>query len=254
MGDARAITDIAGIRVGHWTDRRAVTSCNVILCGRGATGGVDVRGATPGTRETDLMRPMNLVQNVNAIVLAGGSAFGLNSAGDGSVRTGPEEGYQACRGATREDVESACVGAGTGAITGGLGTGSETMDDSTVISAILAVNAFDEIIDPEDNSVVAGPRSTEGEGFFSTIERFRKGRAFRTVPGANTTIAVIATNTRLNKEQANKLAQIARASAMATGQRTPASQRGSIWEFIRPAFRPSPASVLKASTTTGSAT
>ena len=254
MGDARAITDVAGIRVGHWTDRRAVTGCTVILCERGATGGVDVRGAAPGTRETDLMRPVNLAQKVHAIVLTGGSAFGLDSAGgvmrylearhrgypvrnwrvpivgaavlldlnigDGSVRPGPEEGYQACRAATREGVEEGCVGAGTGAtvakalgsasaIKGGLGTWSETMDDGTVVGAIAAVNAFGEIVDPEDGSVVAGPRSAEGEGFVSTIERLRKGRARRPVPGANTTIAVIATNARLNKEQANKLAQMA---------------------------------------------
>ena len=75
-----AITDVRGIRVGHWTDRRAATGCTVILCPPGTVGGVDVRGAAPGTRETDLLRPGNLIEEVHAIVLAGGSAFGLEAA------------------------------------------------------------------------------------------------------------------------------------------------------------------------------
>ncbi|MEX2372365.1 MAG: P1 family peptidase, partial [Dehalococcoidia bacterium] len=80
MAALDAITDVRGIRVGHWTDRRAATGCTVILCPPGTVGGVDVRGAAPGTRETDLLRPGNLVEEVHAIVLAGGSAFGLEAA------------------------------------------------------------------------------------------------------------------------------------------------------------------------------
>jgi len=75
-----ALTDVPGIRVGHWTDRRAATGCAVVLCPPGTVGGVDVRGAAPGTRETDLLRPGNLVEEVHAVVLAGGSAFGLEAA------------------------------------------------------------------------------------------------------------------------------------------------------------------------------
>lgn len=75
-----ALTDVPGIRVGHWTDRSAATGCTVILCPPGTVGGVDVRGAAPGTRETELLRPGNLVEEVHAIVLAGGSAFGLEAA------------------------------------------------------------------------------------------------------------------------------------------------------------------------------
>lgn len=75
-----AITDVRGMRVGHWTDRRAATGCTVILCPPGTVGGVDVRGAAPGTRETALLRPDNLVEEVHAILLAGGSAFGLEAA------------------------------------------------------------------------------------------------------------------------------------------------------------------------------
>jgi len=75
-----AITDVSGIRVGHFTDNRRPTGCTVILTESGAVAGVDVRGAAPGTRETDLLDPKNLVQQVHAILLSGGSAFGLDAA------------------------------------------------------------------------------------------------------------------------------------------------------------------------------
>lgn len=75
-----SITDVPGIRVGHWTDRRAVTGCTVVLPDAPCVAGVDVRGAAPGTRETELLRPGNLVQHVHAVVLAGGSAYGLDAA------------------------------------------------------------------------------------------------------------------------------------------------------------------------------
>jgi L-aminopeptidase/D-esterase-like protein len=91
MNDSGSITDVPGIRVGHWTDRRAATGCTVVLPDDPTIAGVDVRGAAPGTRETDLLRPGNLVQRVHAIVLAGGSAFGLDAA-SGVVRYLAERG------------------------------------------------------------------------------------------------------------------------------------------------------------------
>ena len=75
-----AITDVSGIRVGQAQNAEALTGCTVILCGDGAVGGVDQRGGAPGTRETDLLRPMHLVEKVHAILLTGGSAFGLDAA------------------------------------------------------------------------------------------------------------------------------------------------------------------------------
>src|SRR5512133_2193941 len=75
-----AITDVRGIEVGHAQHEEALTGCTVIVCREGAVAGVDVRGGAPGTRETDLLDPINLVQKVHAIVLAGGSAFGLDAA------------------------------------------------------------------------------------------------------------------------------------------------------------------------------
>ena len=80
MKRANTITDVPGIEVGHAQDEEALTGCTVILCRKGAVAGVDVRGGAPGTRETDLLNPLNLVEKVHAVVLAGGSAFGLDAA------------------------------------------------------------------------------------------------------------------------------------------------------------------------------
>src|SRR6266481_4885158 len=152
MGDS--ITAIPGIRVGHWTDLEAATGCTVVLCEQGAMAGVDVRGAAPATRETDLLRPGSLVGRAHAILLSGGSAFGLSAAtgimrfleergvgyttgsgpvpivpgaalfdlgiGRSDVRPDAEAGYAACQ-AAGDTVEEGCVGAGTGATVAKLG-------------------------------------------------------------------------------------------------------------------------------------
>jgi L-aminopeptidase/D-esterase-like protein len=78
--DKSSITEVAGVKVGHFTDSRRPTGCTVILCEQGAVAGVDVRGAAPGTRETDLLNPVNTVEQIHAILLSGGSAFGLEAA------------------------------------------------------------------------------------------------------------------------------------------------------------------------------
>ena len=152
MPGYNAITDVPGIRVGHITDLDALTGCTVILCGGGAVCGVDVRGGGPGTRETDLLNPVNLVHEVHAIVLSGGSAFGLDSAGGvmrwleeqgigydigvakvpivpaailldlglGSSKVRPDAamGYRAAAAARGGPVAEGNVGAGTGATAG----------------------------------------------------------------------------------------------------------------------------------------
>ena len=151
------ITDVEGIKVGHFTESRRPTGCTVILYERGAVAGVDVRGSAPGTRETDLLKPTNLVDKVNAIVLSGGSAFGLESAGgvmryleehdagyataagkvpivpaailydlnvgDGKIRPNADAGYKACTSAKTGRVEEGSVGAGAGATVGKIGGG-----------------------------------------------------------------------------------------------------------------------------------
>lgn len=147
-----SFTSIDGIRVGHAEDTKAATGCTVIICEEGATAGVDVRGGSPGTRETDLLDPKNLVDKVHAVLLAGGSAFGLDAAsgvmkyleerdigfdvqltkvpivcgavlfdlavGDYRVRPDFNMGYEACLKATDEECPSGNVGAGTGASVG----------------------------------------------------------------------------------------------------------------------------------------
>lgn len=152
MSSFDSITDVAGIRAGHWSDTLAATGCTVVLCEQGAMGGVAVRGGAPGTRETDLLRPGTLVPAVNAVVLTGGSAFGLDAAGGvmrwceehgiglsyggntvpivvgavlfdlnvgrADVRPGAAEGYAACEAAVAGPIERGSVGAGTGATVG----------------------------------------------------------------------------------------------------------------------------------------
>src|SRR5438105_10754367 len=147
-----AITDVAGIEVGHFTDTRRPTGCTVVIAREGAIGGVDVRGAAPGTRETDLLAPTNLVDRVHAILLAGGSAWGLDAAtgvvqwleeqgvgfpvgdvrlplvpgavlfdlmvGDASIRPDAAAGYRACELASTKPPAQGNVGAGTGAAIG----------------------------------------------------------------------------------------------------------------------------------------
>jgi L-aminopeptidase/D-esterase-like protein len=149
---AGAITDVAGIEVGHFTDTRRPTGCTVVIAREGAVGGVDVRGAAPGTRETDLLAPTTLVDRVHGILLAGGSAWGLDAAtgvvqwleqqgvgfpvgtarlplvpgavlfdlmvGDASIRPDAAAGYRACELASTKAPAEGNVGAGTGAAIG----------------------------------------------------------------------------------------------------------------------------------------
>ncbi|HEY2572010.1 MAG TPA: P1 family peptidase, partial [Solirubrobacteraceae bacterium] len=146
---ALSIASVPGIRVGHWTDLQAATGCTVLLCETAVSAGVDVRGAAPATRETDLLRPGSLVGRAHAILLTGGSAFGLNAAsgvmrfleergvgvqmrsgvvpivsaaalfdlglGRADVRPDADAGYAACEGASNTDIAEGTVGAGTGA-------------------------------------------------------------------------------------------------------------------------------------------
>lgn len=148
------LTDVAGIEVGHFTETRRPTGCSVVIARTGAVAGVDVRGAAPGTRETDLLQPANLVSQVHAVLLAGGSAWGLDAAGgvmrwleennigldtghsrvpivpaavvydlgvgDARIRPDAQAGYQACAAANRSPAPQGNVGAGSGALVGKL--------------------------------------------------------------------------------------------------------------------------------------
>ena len=226
------ITDVPGIKVGHYTNLEAATGCTVVLAEKGAVGGVDVRGAAPGTRETDLLRPLNLVQEVHAVLLSGGSAFGLDAAtgvmryleqrgiGDPRVRPGASDGYDACLMATDGPMHEGNVGAGTGAtvgkmlgprfaMKGGLGTASHHIGEQFVVGAIVAVNAFGDVVDPRSGRIIAGARRARGGEFLRTEEELKRGQPVKAAALTNTTIAVVATDAPLTKEQANKVAQMA---------------------------------------------
>ncbi len=259
------ITDVPGLRVGHAHDYEALTGCTVVLCEKGAVGGVDQRGGAPGTRETDPLRPMHLVQKVHAVLLSGGSAFGLDAAsgvvryleergvgfdvrvarvpivpaailfdlaiGRADVRPDPTMGYQACQNASQEAPAEGNAGAGMGATVGkilgmgsamkaGIGTASIDIGGGAVVGALVAVNALGDVVDPRTGEIIAGARPARlgpvhlgGEGPFAdtlTVMKSLAGRtALRFAGRGNTVIGVVATNARLTKEQANKVAQMA---------------------------------------------
>jgi L-aminopeptidase/D-esterase-like protein len=265
MALQNAITDVPGIKVGHAHDAEALTGCTVVLCEKGAVGGVDQRGGAPGTRETDPLRPMHLVQEAQAVVLSGGSAFGLESAtgvvryleekgvgfdvrvakvpivpaailfdlgiGRSDVRPDAAMGYQACVNASTDRPAEGNAGAGMGATVGkilgmsgamksGIGTASIDLGGGGIVGAIVAVNAFGDVVDPASGKILAGVRTTKvgpiqfgADGPFADTLDIMKGMAGKTIlrfaSRGNTVIGVIATNARLSKEEANKVAQMA---------------------------------------------
>jgi L-aminopeptidase/D-esterase-like protein len=277
-----AITDVPGIQVGHAQNDEALTGVTVVLCSEGAVGGMDQRGGAPGTRETDALRPMHLVQKAHAIVLSGGSAFGLDAAsgavkwleernigfdtraakvpivpaailydlaiGRADVRPDPAMGYAACEAAHQGPVAEGNVGAGCGATVGkiygmgqamkaGLGTASIDLGGGLIVGAIVAVNAFGDVIEPSTGQIIAGARKLnvgatiasavglserrnepgvypEAPHFADTLAVLQSlvGKTimrFTSGPLDNTVIGVIAANADLNKEQVNKVAQMA---------------------------------------------
>jgi len=263
-GATNSLTDVPGFRVGHATRRDAgwLTGTTVVLAPEeGAVGGVDVRGGAPGTRETELLDPRNLVDRVNAVVLTGGSAFGL-AAVDGVVRRLYAAGlgwpmgrpgevvpivpaavlYDLGRGGgfgatpTGEDgtaaydaavaapcgsgVEQGSVGAGTGAVAGGLkgglGSASVVLDDGTTIAALVAVNPFGACWDERTGELLALRHALADEfgdvGAPTAAElaaaRERAATAYEGTPmrpGMATVIGVVATDATLTKAQCQKV-------------------------------------------------
>ena len=252
--DDRGLTSVGGLKVGHHTLSARPTGCTVVLAESGTVAGVDVRGSAPGPRETDLLNPLNLVDQVHAIVLSGGSAFGLDAAsgvmryleerkigfpttygvvpivpaailfdlgvGDPKVRPGADCGTAAAASASAGPVEEGNVGAGAGAtigkmmgmeraMKGGIGSAAITLPDGLVVGALVAVNAFGDVIDPATGRVVAGVRNTDGNGLADARVLLRTGASAKKPIGENSTIGVVATNAKLTKTQAAKVAQMA---------------------------------------------
>lgn len=254
-GESSGLTQVEGLKVGHFTLSERLTGCTVVLAEAGAVAGVDVRGAAPGTRETDLLDPVNSVQQVHAVVLSGGSAFGLDTAsgvmryleekgigfdvgiakvpivpaailfdlsvgGRPEVRPGSDCGYRAAATAQSGVVAEGNIGAGAGAtigksagskraMKGGIGTSSIRLEGGLTVGAIVAVNAWGDIIDPRTGEVVAGVRTEDGKGLADARKLLREGALRDGSGGRNTTIGIVATNAKLTKAQASKVAQMA---------------------------------------------
>ena len=249
-----SITDVPGIWVGHWTSPERPTGCSVVLAPAGAVAGVDVRGAAPGTRETDLLAPGNLVEQVHAVLLSGGSAWGLDAAGgvmrwldehgiglnvgparvpivpgavlfdlllgDARIRPDAAAGYAACAAASRAAPAEAMSVPGPGAVVGkffgpqyamkgGIGSASICVDGVTV-GALVACNALGDVLDPDSGQILAGARTPDGLGLRDTRRALLRGEPLLNpiAVGSNTTIGVIATDARLTKAQAQRLALI----------------------------------------------
>lgn len=254
-GAMNAITDVPGIEVGSFQSNN--TGTTVILAPKGAVGGVDVRGSAPGTRETDLLRPTNMVDKVDAVVLTGGSAYGL-AAADGVMKWLEEKGrgwsvggpyvvpivpaavifdpgrfgrafnyrpdasfgWLAADSAHPGPVEMGNVGAGAGAVAGGLkgglGTASQYLGEGIYVGAIVAVNAGGSTVNPATGEFYAQYLEVNGEfgGLkrpFAALESnsFPMAALDQMEPVKNTTIACIATNVKLTKAQAQKIAEMA---------------------------------------------
>jgi L-aminopeptidase/D-esterase-like protein len=248
------LTAVPGIKVGHVTLAERPTGCTVVLVDGDAVGGVSQRGGAPGTRETDLLNPLNMVDKVNAIVLAGGSAFGLEAAtgtvrwleehnigwqagvsrvpivpaailfdlgvgGNPKVRPTADCGYKAAEAATNGPAQEGSIGAGAGATVGklggagrstksGIGSASIVLPNGLVVAAIVAVNAVGDIIDPATGKVVAGVRNPDGT-FADARKIVRGGTIGQPRAGENTTIGVVATNAKLSKALAARMALMA---------------------------------------------
>lgn len=249
-----SITDVSGLRVGHYSDFASATGCTVVLCESGAVPGVHVSGASPGGREIELIRPGYSVNLVHGVLLSGGSSYGLDAAagvlsyleergagydtvagvvpivpaaiifdlslGDAAIRPTAANAYAACLSATENESREGTVGAGTGASVGkclgmahatkgGLGMATVSLGNEVVVSALIVVNAWGDVLQPTTGGIVAGPRDLDSGGFLRTADLLKARRMKRPFPSSNTVIGVVATNVRLRKEQTHRLAQMA---------------------------------------------
>jgi L-aminopeptidase/D-esterase-like protein len=246
MKRTNAITDVRGIEVGHAQDEEALTGCTVIICREGAVAGVDVRGGAPGTRETDLLNPVNLVEKVHAVVLAGGSAYGLDAAsgvmryleennigfdigtvkvpivsaailydlglGRADVRPDSAMGYRAAASASPAQPAEGNVGAGTGASVGKI-RGMQYAMKSGLGTWSIDVNGIiiGALVAVNAIGDVIDPKNGKviaGLRSGTTLEWMKKNQAPSAVK-SNTVIGVIATNANLTKAGATKVAQMA---------------------------------------------
>ncbi len=259
---------LSNFRIGHLTDLENITGCTVVLAPpEGAVGGVDVRGPAPGTRETELLRTGHLIERAHAILLAGGSAFGLDAAsgvmryleeqhigfdtgvvrvpivpaavlfdlgiGNPLKRPDAEAGYRACLNATATpfvgatqlvaEIGEGSVGAGTGATVGklfgmkfatksGVGYAERQIgahQNPTHIAALVVVNAFGDVVDPDTGKILAGARNPDGSGWLDTAAALQSDLVEFRARFTNTTLGVVMTDAPLTTEEANIIAMMA---------------------------------------------
>ncbi|MGJ5814618.1 P1 family peptidase [Paludibaculum fermentans] len=249
----KGLTDIDGIIVGHASDFEALTGCTVILCEQGAVAGYDIRGGASGTEEVEVMSPFHIAPVVHAIVLAGGSAFGLEAAsgvrrflehkgvgfptgaaivpivpaailydlgiGKANIRPTREMGEAAASAATSEPVREGNIGAGTGAtigkalgmknaMKGGLGSATVNLPNGVKVSALVAVNALGDVLDPATGRILAGARKQPGSRKFAGSSDLMKQLGPTGGLGrGNTTLAVVATNAKFSKVESTAVAR-----------------------------------------------
>ena len=251
----KGLTDVTGVKVGHVSDFDALTGCTVVLCEKGAVAGYDIRGGASGTEEMDVMSPFHITTAIHAVVLAGGSAFGLEAAsgvrryleqkgigfatgagvvpivpaailydlgiGKAGLRPTREMGEAAAAAATDGAVAEGCVGAGTGATVGkflgmknamksGIGSWTVALPGGVLISALVAVNAVGDVVHPDTRKIIAGARkAADSKEFVNSVDWMKARGPTGGLRRENTTLAVVATNARLTKVEAAKVAQMA---------------------------------------------
>lgn len=233
-----------GFKIGHFDDD--YTGTTVILASKGATGGCDCRGGAPGTRETDLLKPEKMMDKINAVVLSGGSAFGLDACGGvmkyclekgiGYKTAGkivpivcgavlfdlnsreyhcPDAGYgyKACENAAKGNLTFGNVGAGKGATVGkirGLKYASKSGIGAASVkvagATVTAVIAVNALGDVCDGQNIIAGAKDKSGGFINTEKCMADGSFLKLITGANTTIGCIVTDAKLSKVEANKLA------------------------------------------------
>ena len=251
-----SIIDIEGIRVGHASDFEAITGCTVLLFENPVTAAVDLRGGGTSTRQIDSLLSHNTFGKIHAILLTGGSAYGLDAAsgvlkyleeknigleaahgivvpsvptavifdlgiGNGRIRPDAEMGYEACVQAISSGVEEGSIGVGTGATIGklmgllqatkgGIGTESYTLKSGASVGVLAVVNAFGDIVSPENGRIIAGVRDSEkGHEFPGTVNLFKQGIIRRADSYQNTTLAVVVTNAGFSKSELLRISNMA---------------------------------------------
>ncbi|MFQ5823093.1 MAG: P1 family peptidase [bacterium] len=250
---SKSICDVPGIRVGHAHNDLAKTGCTVIIPENGAIGGIDIRGSAPGTREVETLKPVRLVPKIHAILLTGGSAFGLDASGgvqqfleernmgydvdvtkvpvvpsavifdlregDPKIRPDKKMGYEAASNASINNHQEGRVGVGRGAtvgkiighehcMLGGVGTSSEKLGE-IYLGVLVVVNALGDIVEPTSGKIIAGAKDPQTGDFVNTVEFLKEHHLNPFQPSTNTTLAVVATDAQLTKEEAIKVAQMA---------------------------------------------